>query len=58
MMENAIIAFVSVFLLGVVIYVSVWWEGSYFSLAFTKWFFIIFFVVALVSGGATYVMGN
>ena len=56
-MENALIAFVCVFLLGVVIYVTAWWEGSYFNLAFTKWFFVIFFVVALVSGGVTFYMG-
>ncbi|WP_247740857.1 hypothetical protein [Cohnella sp. LGH] len=47
---NAFIAFISVMLLGAVIYGTVWWQGSNMSWKFTKWFFIVFFIAALITG--------
>ncbi|MFD0715814.1 hypothetical protein [Paenibacillus sp. GCM10027626] len=54
-MENALIAFVSIMLLGVVIFVKLWWDdGAIMSFKFTKWYFGIFFVAALIVGGVTF----
>lgn len=55
-MENALIAFISIIVLGCVIFFSVWWDGGSVSLKFTKWFFGIFFAAALIVGGCTYFM--
>lgn len=56
-MFNAFIAFLSTFLLGVVIYAKIWWDGSGVGWKFTKWFFGLFFIAALIVGGVTYVAG-
>ncbi|WP_281933227.1 hypothetical protein [Paenibacillus tyrfis] len=55
-MENALIAFVSIMVLGGVIFYSLWWEGGNVGFTFAKWFFGIFFVAAMVVGGYTYFM--
>lgn len=56
-MENALIAFVSIMLLGIVIFVKLWWDdGTVMSFKFTKWYFGIFFVAALIVGGGTFFM--
>ncbi len=55
-MENAIIAFVSIMLLGVVIFVKIWWDGAGISMRFTRWFFALFFVAAFVGGLYTFWM--
>ncbi|RNB92472.1 hypothetical protein EDM56_01905 [Brevibacillus fluminis] len=54
-MYNAFIAFISVLLLGGIIYWTAWWEGSWVSLRFTKWFFTIFLIAAVITGICTYV---
>ncbi|MEK3750053.1 hypothetical protein NYE25_17680 [Paenibacillus sp. FSL E2-8871] len=53
-MENALIAFISILLLGVVVFAKIWWDGSGISFKFTKWYFGIFFIVALIVGGSTF----
>lgn len=53
-MFNAFIAFISIMLLGVVIFIKLWWDGPGTSLAFTKWFFGIFFIAALIVGACTF----
>lgn len=57
-MEEALIAFIGVILLGVVIYVSAWMDGSTWTKKVTKWFFGIFFVAALITGGYFYFIGD
>lgn len=57
-MFYAFIAFLSTFLLGVVIYGSLWWQGSDMSWRVTKWYFGIFFIAALVVGVITYFSGS
>lgn len=54
--ENALVAFVSIMILGGVIFYSFWWEGGNVGFKFAKWFFGIFFAAALVVGGYTYFM--
>ncbi|BFH65362.1 hypothetical protein [Paenibacillus azoreducens] len=56
-MTNAFIAFISIVLLGIVIYVKVWWDGAGMSLRFTKWFFGICLVAAAVVGIGTFFAG-
>ncbi|MFS0556764.1 hypothetical protein [Brevibacillus sp. 179-C9.3 HS] len=56
-MENALIGFISTLIVGTVIFVSVWWEGTYFSWKFTKWFFGILFAIALGVGGYSFTIG-
>jgi hypothetical protein len=53
-MANALIAFFGILVLGAVIYVTIWWEGPNMSIKFTKWFFSIFVVAALIVGGYTF----
>ncbi|MNC43493.1 hypothetical protein D3C75_923560 [compost metagenome] len=53
-MENALIAFISILLLGVVIFVKIWWDGPGISFKFTKWYFGIFLLAALIVGGGTF----
>ncbi len=53
-MENALIAFISILLLGIVIFAKIWWDGSGIGFKFTKWYFGIFFVAALIVGGGTF----
>ncbi|QJD84968.1 hypothetical protein [Cohnella herbarum] len=52
-MFNAFIAFISIMILGAVIYGKLWWDGPGVGLKFTKWYFGIFFVAALIVGGIT-----
>ncbi|MGG1637959.1 hypothetical protein MHH56_05045 [Paenibacillus sp. FSL K6-3182] len=54
-MFDAFIAFISIILFGVVIFVKIWWDGEGTSFKFTKWYFGIFFIAALIVGGCTYV---
>ncbi|WP_187386106.1 hypothetical protein [Paenibacillus tuaregi] len=54
-MENGLIALVSVLLLGIVIYAKLWWDGSTMSLRFTKWYFGLFLLGALIVGGYFYI---
>ncbi|MFD0589299.1 hypothetical protein ACFQZE_15020 [Paenibacillus sp. GCM10027627] len=45
-------AFLGILLLGAVIYWKIWWEdGSNIGWKFMKWYFALFFVVALITGG-------
>jgi len=53
-MFNAFIAFICIILLGVVIFVKIWWDGTSTSFTFIKWFFGIFFIAALIVGACTY----
>ncbi|OAS17997.1 hypothetical protein [Paenibacillus oryzisoli] len=42
--------FFGVLLLGVVIYASMWWQGwTGLTLRITKWYFIIFTVLAIIA---------
>jgi hypothetical protein len=50
---NAFVAFSSVMLLGAVIYGTAWWQGPGVTWKFTKWFFGIFFIAAIVTGVLT-----
>lgn len=50
-MQDGMIAFVSILLLGMVIYGSLWWQGNNLTLRITKWFAIITLVGALIGGG-------
>ncbi|WP_433945534.1 hypothetical protein [Paenibacillus sp. SN-8-1] len=54
-MENGLIALVSILLLGIVIYAKLWWDGSTMSLRFTKWYFGLFLLGAVIVGGYFYV---
>ena len=56
-MENAFIAFICTIILGVIIYVKIWWEGPGTSFTFTKWYSGIFFIAALIVGVCTYFTG-
>lgn len=56
-MENTLIAFVTSILIGAIFFGILWWEGSWFSLRFTKWYFGILFVVSIVVGGYTLFQG-
>ncbi|OXM82663.1 hypothetical protein [Paenibacillus rigui] len=56
-MYSAFIAFISILLLGAVIYAKIWWDGTGVGLTFTKWFFGIFGIAGLVAAGITYFMG-
>lgn len=48
-MMDFITVFLGVFLIGVVIYATAWWQGwGTMSLRVTKWYFIIFTVLALL----------
>ncbi|GEC88668.1 hypothetical protein [Brevibacillus brevis] len=49
-MENALIAFASSILIGAILFGILWWEGSWFSLRFTKWYFGILLAVSLGVG--------
>lgn len=53
-MENALIVFISILLLGAVIYGKIWWEGAGVSFKFTKWYFVIFSLAALIVAGVAY----
>ncbi|QMV41494.1 hypothetical protein [Cohnella cholangitidis] len=53
-MYNAGIAFLSVMLLGAIIYGKLWWDGPGVGLKFTKWFFGIFVLAGIVVAGITY----
>ncbi|GIO06613.1 hypothetical protein J31TS6_26410 [Brevibacillus reuszeri] len=53
-MFNAFIAFITTLLFGVVIFAKIWWDGSGMSFTFTKWYFGIFFIAALVVGACTF----
>lgn len=55
-MFNALIAFLSVLLLGILIFVKLWWDGEGMSLRFAKWYFGIFLIAALIVGVCTYFM--
>ena len=46
-------AFTAVLLLGAVIYGKLWWDGSGMSWRFTKWYFGLFAVGALITGICT-----
>ncbi|RUS45010.1 hypothetical protein [Cohnella sp. AR92] len=48
-------AFLGTFLLGVVILATAWWQGANVSWKFMRWYFGIFFVIALGVGIYTYV---
>ncbi|CAI8913167.1 Reductive dehalogenase membrane anchor protein [Brevibacillus sp. IT-7CA2] len=52
-MENALIAFATSIMVGAIFLGILWWEGSWFSLRFTKWYFGILFVVSIGVGGYT-----
>ncbi|GJM79316.1 hypothetical protein HMSSN139_18120 [Paenibacillus sp. HMSSN-139] len=50
-MGDFLVAFVSVMLLGIVIFVKLWWDdGANMRLKFWLWYFGLFFVGALVVG--------
>lgn len=53
-MENALIAFVSILILGIVVFVKIWWEGTGTSFRFTKWYFVFFILAAAGVGVYTY----
>lgn len=53
----AFIAWLSILLLGIVIYFTAWWQGTGMSLKFTKWYFGFFFAAAVIVGGYTYFAG-
>ncbi|SFF07831.1 hypothetical protein SAMN04487969_11358 [Paenibacillus algorifonticola] len=53
-MTDALIAFASTMLLGIIILVKIWWDGDGTSWRFTKWFSGICLAVALVVGGITF----
>lgn len=57
-MEEALIAFICVMVLGIVSYVGAWLDGSTMTKKFTKWFFGIFFVAALITAGYFYFVGD
>ncbi|WP_187274397.1 hypothetical protein [Paenibacillus sp. N3.4] len=50
-METAIIAFVASIIVGIGIYISVWWDTGKMTWTFTKWYFGIIFLIALICGG-------
>lgn len=43
-------AFLGVLVLGGVIYWKIWWDGSNIGWRFTKWYFGLFLIAALVTG--------
>ena len=53
-MFNAFIAFICIILLGVAIFVKIWWDGAGMTFRFIKWFFGIFLIAAFIVGGGTY----
>lgn len=53
-MTDALIAFVSTIILGIVILAKIWWDGDGTSWRFTKWYSVVFFAVAIVVGGITF----
>lgn len=54
-MFNAFIAFSSTLLLGVIIFLKLFWDGSgIMSFKFTKWFFGIVLIAALIAGVGFY----
>jgi hypothetical protein len=52
---NAAIVFVCVLLIGIGIYIRIWWDGHGVSFKFTKWYFAIFLAASLILGLLTYV---
>lgn len=54
-MYYAFIAWISIILLGAVIYWKLWWDdGAAMTLRFTKWYFGIVFVAAVIVGACTF----
>lgn len=49
-MNDIFFGFITVFLVGMIFYGILWWEGSWFSLRFTKWYISILIVVSIISG--------
>lgn len=53
-MENALIAFVTMLVVGVVSYIGTWFSSFEISRTFTKWYFIVIFAAALILGVLSY----
>lgn len=58
MMSTPMTAFVAVLVLGVVAYLTMWWEGTWVNLRFTKWYFAIIVVLAIATGGYFWFTGD
>ena len=55
-MENALIALVTMVILSIVVYIRLWWDGPGISLKFTKWYFGIALIAALIIAAVTFFM--
>ncbi|WP_338552769.1 hypothetical protein [Paenibacillus sp. KS-LC4] len=56
MMENALIVLVIIPIIAIAIFIKVWWDGNGMSWKFTKWYFGIFLVLALVGSAVAFFM--
>ncbi len=50
---NFLGAFSAILILGAIIYGKLWWDGAGMSWRFTKWYFGLFAVGALITGICT-----
>ncbi|WP_212961152.1 hypothetical protein [Cohnella xylanilytica] len=57
-MYNGFIGFISILILGGVIYAKLWWDGSGMSWKFTKWYSLLFVIAALAVGIGIWVTGS
>jgi len=55
-MENALIALVAMVILGIILYIRLWWDGPGISFKFTKWYFGIALIAALIVAAVTFFM--
>ncbi|MGG1552475.1 hypothetical protein [Paenibacillus ferrarius] len=53
-MSDAFTVFIGIILLGLVIFIKVWWDGTGMSMKFTKWYFAFFFSTAVIGSICTF----